>query len=732
MRKSLLILSIFCIITSACKKEYGKFYDPPAGQASQIYLQLSQEPTLSTFVSAIDRVPGLKEELNSSGLFTVMAPDNNAFQEYFSTQLTYKSIESMPVDVLSKMVNYHIMKWMLFQGNFLNPGTSKTNFDIYKYESKTNNIYYDAMAKKAIFYPSKMLQVYTPEFYKYYHVTNQDYTDVYGLGSAVNEATGMNVLGASVIRRDVASGNGVIHVLDRVLTAPNTIAQELDTSPEYAVYNKFLRKYFLTYTYNAAATSAQGVNGDTNGDGVADSLWTRSYSTEVNLDNENPVNSLKQSVSVTAFIPSKEVFSEYYREKLLKNFFNEDDSIPIHTLQMLYKSHMSSTIDWPSKVFGGQAMNGLGDKIVLQKSDVKSIAMKSNGLMYTLNRMIEPAAFTTVAGPSFFKPEYWYFAEALMVTNTMNKLLSASSKYTVFAPTNKAFLSQGIYYTLKPVAATAKPGFFKLVSNIETPVALAELAEIIGNGIVPNAELTSAALGSGRHVYPALNGSFILADNGALRGSEPDSLSVMNSDRDLRQSNGYFHGINKLILNPVNTIFQLINSSLVTSVPQVNPQYQKFKELCAAAGILTKDFGGRITQADANKKLTLFVPSNQAISAAQAAGLLPLTPAGVVLTDEVKKRLAQYISYFFVSDQQIFTIGSLPGTFPTRKISAASTPAQTIYLKMTLATSGGITVVSADGVTAKVIEGNPTLYPQDRIAKDGIIQIIDNAFTSQF
>ncbi len=732
MRKPILILSVFCLLVSGCKKEYGKFYDPPPGQASQIYLQLSQEPSLSTFVAAIDRVPGLKEELNSSGLFTVMAPDNEAFQKYFASQTSYKSIDDMPIELLTKMVNYHIMKWMLFQGNFLNPGVSKTNFDIYKYESKTNNIYYDELGNKAIFYPSKMLQVYTPEFYNYYHVTAQDYADVYGPGSAVNAETGMNVLGASVIRRDVASGNGVIHVLDRVLVAPNTIAQELDTGPEYADYNKFLRKYFLTYTYNAAATNAQGVNGDTNGDGVADSLWTRTYATEVNLDNENPLNTLKQSISVTAYIPSKEVFSEYYAEKLLKNFYNEDDSIPMHTLQMLYKSHMSPTMDWPSRVFNGQAMNGLGDKIALQKSDVKSISMKSNGLMYTLNKMVEPAAFTTVAGPSFFKPEYWYFAEALIVTNTMNKLLSTSSKYTVFAPTNKAFRAQGIYYTLKPVAATAKPGFFRLVANIETSVPLAELADIIGNGIVPNRELTSTALGNGSYVYPALNGGFLLVDNGLLRGSEPDSVAMLNNDRDLKQSNGYFQGIDKVIISPVNTIFQLINNSVVTSVPQVNPQYQKFKELCAAAGILTKDFGGRITQSDANKKLTLFVPSNEAITAAQTAGLLPLTPAGVVLTEEVKKRLAQYISYFFVSDQQIFTHGNTTGTFSTRKISLASTPAQTIYVKMTVSYSGALSAISADGITATIITSNPTVYPQNRIAKDGIIQIIDNAFTSQY
>lgn len=737
MSKPILVLIMLCAIASGCKKEYGKFYDPPPGQASQIYLQLTQDPTLSTFVSAIDKVPGLKDELNSSGLFTVMAPNNEAFTKYFSESI-YKSIEEMPADVVKDMVNYHILKWMLFQGNFLNPGITKTNFDIFKYESKASSTFNDVVAKKVIFYPSKMLQVYTPQFFNYYGVSPQDYADVYGPGSAVNAESGMNVMGASVIQRDISSGNGVVHVLDRVLTPPNNVAQELDSNKDFALYNTYLKRYFTSYTYNQSATMARGVRGDVNGDGIVDSLWTRNYATNVNLDLENPVDAAKKTISITAYIPSKEAFAQYFQNKLLNNFYNKEDSIPLHTLQLLYRAHVSPVMYWPLKVTGGQATSMLGDKVDLQRSDIKSIQMKSNGIFYTTNKVVEPATFTTVAGPSFFAPRYWYFAEALVVTNLMNQLLSPTAKFTVFAPTNEAFLKRGIYYTLSPKAAGAKPGFFRMnTGGTEESVSLTELAALIGNGIVPNLEITAGTVaGQQEQFYPTQNGSFLIVQNGLLHGSEPDTLATVNADRDLKQSNGYFHGIDKVIFNPRQSLFELINntSSLVTTIPQVTPEYLKFKELCAAAGVLSKDFGGSITQADANKKLTLFVPSNESIIAAQLAGILPITPvpAGTIITDDVKKRLAQYLSYFFVSDQQMFTDGKVIGTYNTRRQAPTSTPTNISYLKMTIAYAGTLRVTSSTGVTATVSRADPLGHPQNRIAKDGVIQIIDNAFTSQY
>ncbi|MCL4483721.1 MAG: fasciclin domain-containing protein [Bacteroidetes bacterium] len=648
--KKYYIVFIISLIIINCKREYGEYYDPPKGQKGEIYLQLAANPALSDFVSAIDRVPGLKEELGSSGLFTVMAPDNDAFKQYFAKHPSYKSVEAIPVDTLAPLIKFHIMKWMLFQDNFLNPGLSHTDYSQFKYETRATVKYTENMTgsarKLSIFYTSKMVQVYTPNYFKYYGITATDYSDVYGAGSVLNDKTKMNVMGASVKEIDIAGGNGVYHIIDKVLEPPMNIAQELDNNPEYGEYNQMLKKSGLSYSYNSAGTIAQGNHGDANNDGLVDSLWIRNYNIDANLDVENPMTADKKNqLSLTAFIPSKLAFTQYLNTKLLKNF-DVIDSIPMHTSKLLFQGNITNNLDWPSRIDKGYVTNILGDKLSsVTRGDIISVKMASNGLFYCTNKVIEPKAFTAVSGPSFFSKEYWYFAEMLIRTGLLPSISSDDVKFTIFAPTNIAFNNRSIYWVTTPVSGPA--GFYRISpAGVQSGVSTAEMASIIGNHIIVNKELSVGNMEDG--FYPTQNNSFIVVENGKIHGSERDTIPEI-IEPDVKMGNGYFHGIDKVMINPQKSIFTLIASSNPTTV---TPQYLKFKELCGAAGILTKDFGS-ITAVDANKKFTLFVPSNEAIIAAQVAGILPKTGAvkpNTPLTVAIRARLLSYIKYFFVPE----------------------------------------------------------------------------------
>ena len=90
-------ISLISIALCDCKREYGDYFDPPSGQESVIYKQRVADPQFSTFVSAIDMVPGLKNELSTSGLFTIMAPNNDAFINFFTSHPNFKSLDVIPV-----------------------------------------------------------------------------------------------------------------------------------------------------------------------------------------------------------------------------------------------------------------------------------------------------------------------------------------------------------------------------------------------------------------------------------------------------------------------------------------------------------------------------------------------------------------------------------------------------------------------------------------------------------
>ncbi|MGV8093997.1 MAG: fasciclin domain-containing protein [Mangrovibacterium sp.] len=723
-----------------CKREYGEFYDPPKGQEGEIYLQLAANPDLSTFVSAIDMVPGLKEELSASGLFTVMAPDNQAFDKYFASQPTYKSLDAIPPDELAAIVKFHIMKWMLFQIDFLNPGLTGKDYGLFKYETRATTKYTDRSVSGRdipLFYTSKLLQVYTPNYYSNFNVSANDYTDVYGDGSGISTTTKLNVMGASVKEADVAAGNGCYYIIDQVLTPPANIAQELDTNPEYSYYNQLIKKSFVSYSYNKAGTIAQGNNGDITGDGIVDSLWIRSYDIDPNLDNENPIASNKKDrISLTAFVPNRSAFQQYLDNKLLPNFSNKIDSVPEHTLLLLFKSHITNMMDWPSRVDRGLTTNILGDRLAVSRSDIESVKMASNGLFYQLNKVVEPKLFNAAPGPAYMSTKYWYFAEMLLNTGLTGLLTSDALSYTVLAPSDSAFKAKGIVYVPNP--ATGRPGFYDVSGTTPSYISGTTLLKIIGNHIILNHSLSTTDINARDGYYPTQNNSYIAVENGKIRGSELDSIpAIILPDKSM--SNGYFHGIDKVITYPKQSIYQLINSATAVNVTvPVNTQYLKFKELCSAAGILSADFTstatGSITAVNADKRFTLFVPSNEAIIAAQEANKLPKTGAqgSTSLSAADKIRLANYIKSFFIPEREIFTDGKILGSFPTVKVDAnASTPSEIIYVPVEISLPA-LTVKTKDGSVGKVILSDQKAYPQNRICMDGVVHIIDNAFTSQY
>ncbi|MCS3050075.1 fasciclin domain-containing protein [Parabacteroides johnsonii] len=728
--KELVLLFIAIFLLSGCERKFGEFYDPPKGLEGDIYTQLSTEPNLSIFVSAMEKVPGLKDELSSSGLFTVMAPDNEAFNEFFATHPSYHSIEDIPINTLESIVKYHIMKWMIFKDQFLEANTP----DIFKYETRSTSSYKESgmVGSKAIFYTPKNLQVYTPNYLSYYNVLPTDYIEVYGANSHINMDTELNVMGASVKTIDIAAGNGVYYIIDKVLTPPLNIAQELESNKEYTDYFELLKKRFVTYSYNKAGTIAQGNNGDVDGDGVLDSLWVREFATEINLDVESPKTSNNKSLlSLTAFVPSGNAFAEYMKTRLLPNFRNNLDSIPDPTLKLLYSSHITNSMDWPSKIDQKLLVNVLGDNMDLNRDDIESVEMKSNGLFYRTSRVVEPKIFGAAPGPVFFSPDYTYFAQLIMKTGLMSSLSSAGMEYTIFAPTNAAFNAQNIVWLDNPDKGS--PGFFRIKEGSDpSSISNTELASILGSHIVLNKSLSTDNMENG--FYPTQNSRYIVVDNGLVYGSDRDFIPGF-VEKNRQMSNGYFHSIDKVLLPPKYTLYSAISSATRSESDTINYQYMKFKELCAAAGILKTDFVD-ITSVNSDKKFSLFVPSNEAIIEAQLSGQLPLTgdEGSTILTASEKAKLANYIRTFFVADKEIFTDGKLTGTFVTQnKNVSESTLGNDVFYTMNVSKEGErLKVTMENGTSAYVDVSDPIEHPQNMICQDGIIQVIDNVFISYY
>ncbi|WEK19961.1 MAG: fasciclin domain-containing protein [Candidatus Pedobacter colombiensis] len=698
------ILILFCLLSilaiAGCKKEREKFYRLPDNLEGEIYKQLSADAQFSTFVAAIDKVPGLKDELSSSGLYTVFAPTNDAFNKYFEANGKFKSLDDIPVVELTKIIKFHILKWMIFSYQFQAPGPSKNSFDLFRYETRASVVYkeYSDLKKKDvnIYYDNKNIQVYTAPFFGYYGVTPADYTSVYGNASAVSSV--FNVMGASVVKTDIASGNGVIHAIDKVLVTPQNIAQELDTDPEYKDYNKILKQRFLSYAFDLSGTKSQGNNGDVNNTGVLDSLFRRVYSFLPTLDYE-------KGASLTAYVPTADAFNNYLNTKLLASY-SSVNAVPDYTLDLLYKSHYSNVISWPSMISKGLAVNILGDKVVLPAGSVLKTKMLSNGLFYQVNTVLEPEAFLAVPGPVFFASEYSYMAQLLIQSKLYASLVSKELSLTFLAPNNVALEKAGI----RPSAlSTTKNPIFEIIdkgSTVARPMTLADINNWVGNNIILKA-LPEGGFTDG--FYDTFNGSKIEIRSGKVYGADKTVTPVLSPKKQM--SNGFFYGTNLAIVPPLTADTYLVQQA----------EYGEFYKLILQVYPTFAITGFPFIDQLLGNKYTFFVPSNTAITTAKTQGKIPVIPASTAPTYAAKiEEMKQFIRYHIVKIPA-FTDGKTIGTYNSCMVDKAlSSPVKEVNVAVKLGFSAGAIKVTDNKNTI-----SSTTSPTNQITKDGVIQTID-------
>ncbi len=125
--KKFVALSIFAFAMFSCNSD-----DDNAGALPSLYEKAQQQPSLSTFVAAVDHA-GLRQSLDGSSTFTVLAPTNQAFEEFF-LENGYSGVSSIPTATLKELLFNHLVASNIKKNQF-NSGYMKT----YATVSSANN-----------------------------------------------------------------------------------------------------------------------------------------------------------------------------------------------------------------------------------------------------------------------------------------------------------------------------------------------------------------------------------------------------------------------------------------------------------------------------------------------------------------------------------------------------------------------------------------------------------------
>jgi hypothetical protein len=340
----------------------------------------------------------------------------------------------------------------------------------------------------------------------------------------------------------------------------------------------------------------------------------------------------------------------------------------------------------------------------------------SNGYAYGLNTYLTPRTFKSILKPIVTTPDFKFMTAAVDFLEINNYLNDKDATYTLFLPTDEAFLKNNIH-VLTHADATGNWGLSAdnrlglneyILYNADTtggnePDILApiDLFDLIFNhlfveSVTPSTQKQFLVNALAKYVGITEDSIWSGGNTIGRLGSRTVSPEIMEDFSDL-VDNGKVYVIDDLVLPPKYTFGELIAEDTT---------FSRFKGICEDAGLYT-DEGLQVF----GEFPTAFIPTNAALNQYISQGKLPSS----------ESELQSFVKYFFIN-RTVFTNETVSETVETvSKDVQQSTVFEIVYRKAELdGTYGSLRIKGF---------GNDTFFDvtdkRNIICNDGIIHQIN-------
>lgn len=696
--KRVLLFFVTVTILFSCKKKFDDYYAPPANLEAPIYELLQAKGNFTQFLSLIDKA-GYKQTLSTAGYWTIFAPTDSAFQKdtEFAAYLQSKGIGS--ISAIDSATAQSIVQFLLVFNGF-----KKERLDDYQsnlgwitntaFKRRTayyTGFYKDTTAagvpvKAAIasnrnnqsiatagtpYYVStdnnnKYIPFFTSDFFTNTGLSVTDYNSFY----PNTPFSGFNVANAKVTQQDIPAGNGVIHIIDHVVTPLLSFDQYLRTKPEYSEFRNLFERYMVLFIQNADATHRYQVLTGNNAENVLVKVYSSLLSFSPNNENYLKLqDNDSQRDGWSMVVPKNDSLLKYINTVLLENYPSVS-FLPLNVIADFLNSHMWQTTLWPSKF--SSTFNSLVEPAhISYSSNIIEKKILSNGIFYGSNKVNEPNVFSSVYGKAYLNPKFTLMTRLL--DNDLKPILSnINAKYTVFMMPDAVLRAQGFDYNSATNLFTLTGG--PITGNDSNRLTL---LRILNSSVVetPNGELDQ--LGT-----PGFTGTGIFSTFGgeAIKYKGNQIISAGTSDRGLTVTidsvktakNGRVIYLNNLLYFTYLQIGNHLTALGTPATSEYNLFFNYMKKSTAYDSVLFTILGTA-----AGSFYTVFAPNNNAIRQAITDGLLPGTPASPnfnpTLTSD-KLKVQNFILYHVVDKTQIIPDKKNIGSYPTLLRSSNGDP----------------------------------------------------------
>jgi uncharacterized surface protein with fasciclin (FAS1) repeats len=680
-RAIVLLLLSSCLLVQCRKKALDEYYGRPDTLDQPLYQTLSAKGNFKTLLAVVDKA-GYKNTLSAAGYWTLFAPHDSAFQVYFAAN-SISGVEALDSTQCRNIVTYCLV-YNAFKGETLVDYQSRLGWvENNAFRRRTANytgVYDDVNTSgtpvKAIasnrnnngtqYYVdadnnNKYLPYFMTGFFTSKTLTAYDYNYFY----PNTTYTGFNVADATVVEKDITAENGVIHVVNRVITALPSIDQYIAKNPNYSEFKKLLDKFLVQFVINQTASNNYRIVS-----GKTSDVYTKVYNSFLAFSPNNE-NFLKlddndaQADSYSIFVPDNASLTAYINDVLLEHY-PSIEALPVSVIYDFVNAHMWRTTVWPSKF--SSTFNSVGEEARFDaNTDVIDKKVLSNGMFYGTKKVQQANVFSSVYGKAYLDPAY------SMMTSLLNldlkfQISNIRQKYTLFLISNAAFNAAG--YFADPTVSNNVNEQWRYIppgggANLTGSSALVRLQRILNMHVVPGIDVTSVTAPGVALTY---SGEFIKYENNmVMAAGNYDIPNVANITDIKTAANGTVYYLDKILEFSERTV----GKKLAELAPGNTSEYYNFYQYLLKSSIYNATTG-EIQGVAAGSFYTFFIPNNAAILAAVNADLLPGTgtapnkvPNFNPTSAADKEKVIAFIYYHILNKKNIATDGGESGTFET-------------------------------------------------------------------
>ncbi len=702
-----LLLGVF-----GCQQANKELYSPPPWLGGSNIETLEKAGNYSIYLKLMAKA-NYTEPITKQ-LFTLMVPNDDAFKKYFAEN-GIADVDALTKDQAVNLFTLHMLTnprsryqmiyeylWSEEQGPrgeyaalfFRKPtrSTSQPYYEVGRYGPEKD--------KKYLMYTGeKLVPLFTIDYFEDFFgaLDGSDYTFMYP-DSKWND--NMNWGNAMVLddpewvadpkqtleenqisRRNSAArrtSNGFIFYLDRVMDQTESLEQYMQAHPEkYGVYYDMLQR-FAKYTSPKVFIDRGKEVG-----------YMKNYDLVSNIAEEQGAftgNEVRMKDMYSAYVPNNEVLNDYLNKNVLNTYANLD-SVPEVTLYYILQTQLGRSLGLISKI-SKSYFNSFGDPLVINKSDIKSARMCSNGVVYEMNKVLEPNVFKTVPGALFFNSNYSTMLYCLNQAGVLASLSNPNQGVTLLASTNNQLYKYGIRYNKisSKVEYRGSEGLWKGMKTIDLTMFC---EDHVYNGVMTDFK--------SKGYLEMSSGNFVSFQDDKIAGPENQFLKDNAAIVDTKPND--VNGMLYYIDNPIKSKY--VMGKFFTTTPEVS----LFKDALVKSKLLnprlvdatTKDTIPTLTFLNESSYWTALAPNNEAMIAAKAAGLIPTE------TEALKKFLLNH----FIRKNAIFDNGGNPkngmgvtGTYDSNRILATTTEGTTYVPLKIVNVENNLTV---EDVTGQVI-----------------------------